>query len=661
MNLFKKLTRNMILLVAGICLPLDGYCQQNVFSVIQTTPVVQSAMVAGSTQNLVYIINVPAPPIVPPGTPIEINCLLTSSNPSAISVPTFSAANGCVNGVQITQKTGGKILVNLAVVAAANAAGQSSTLTMTFKQTKGRGTFQSPVVVTIPLTVASTSDRTITFKNSCPFPVWFGLSSGAVPSKTAANHVCQVDSDCTAVSAYSMCVSGICGGGWCQTGSDCLVTMDPNPSDQQAGDPAVCQGGSCSFCTQNSDCVGGGTTSTCNLANHQCFWNTPAPADASTNHYRLAPKFNGDAAATNTVILTDASVANGFSLLWSGGFAGRTHCGEGSYPTFPYTGGNTCKTAGCNIEGNGDGQGGCNVGEGFTTPSTQAEVTFASISPDTYDMTIINGTNVPVSMSPNNAATPTAYNNPFNCGNTGGNLPTVMNPASVTTTLGGCSWNFFPDNVAYHWVDADAGSPVSGTNECTADSQCATLYPNNLDYRCGLTSAAVDIYPNTGSAVTICGTPLGYWNQNEICGHNRTYNPDGGIVNCTLTGYNNGGNTLINLLACSGANAGTSCYTAGANSACGGCTNWSMLTAGSVPSNTSLVDPCNNPNADWVTNVLQPLEFLKQACPSSYVYPFDDKASTFTCPQNGGQSAVNYTVEFCPGGETGGIPSEEPA
>lgn len=658
MHLFNKITKASLCIWGGVCFAFNAYCQTPVFSIQQNTPVIQNQMVAGSTQNLVYTIVVPSPPVVPPGTPVTITCTMKSSNSAYIDVPTFAAANGCVGGAQITSITG-NLPVNLALVAAKNAAGQSGTITVEFKQTGGRGTFQAPITVTIPITVASSSNRTVSFKNSCPFPVWFGVSSGSIPSKTNANHQCNTDTDCNTVAAYSTCVNHVCGGGWCQTPSDCLVTTNPNPTPT-ANDPAVCNGGNCSYCTQDSDCVGGGTSSACNLANYQCYWKTPAPADASTNHYKLG--VSGSPQDTDSILLTDNSSIIGYSLVWSGGFAGRTLCGA----TPPYTDANACTTAGCNTTGNGDGNGGCQLGEGFALPSTQSEITMVANAPDTYDTTIINGTNVPMSIYPNNAATPQAYNNPYNCGNPGGNLATVMNPASIATTLGGCSWDFVLPNIAYRWVNTDAPPlTLPAVNQCSTDNDCVTLYPDALQYRCGLTMTAVGTTPGVGSGITICGTPLGYWNQNEICATNQTYNPTdvAGVVNCSASGYNSGGNTLINLLACTGSNAGTSCYTAGANSACCGCTNWNMLTPGSVPSNQSYVAQCTTAmaNSDWTGNVLQPLEFFKQACPSAYVYPFDDKSSTFTCPENGGQSAVNYTVEFCPGGETGGIPALEPA
>ena len=657
MHLLKKIVKLSLCVMGGAFFAFNAYCQTPVFTIQQNTKVVQTQMVAGSTQNLVYTIVVPSPPIVPPGTPVTITCKMTASNSQYINIPTFAAANGCVGGAEITSLTG-NLLVNLALVATKEAAGQSGTITVEFKQTGGRGKGQNPVTITIPITVAASSNRTVSFKNTCPFPVWFGVSSSSIPSKTNANHQCTTDTDCNAVAAGSMCVNHVCGGGWCQTPSDCLVTTNPNPTPT-ANDPSVCNGGNCSYCTQDSDCVGGGTSSACNSANYQCYWKTPAPTDASTNYYKLG--VSGTPQDTDSILLTDNSATIGYSLVWSGGFAGRTQCGA----TPPYTDANSCKTAGCNTTGIGDNNGGCQLAEGFALPSTQSEITMVANAPDTYDTTIINGTNVPMSIYPNNTATPQAYNNPYNCGNAGGNVATVMNPASTATTLGGCSWDFILPNIAYRWVDTDAPSPTVGTNVCSTDNDCVTLYPDALQYRCGLTLTAVGTTPSAGSGVTVCGTPLGYWNQNEICATNLSYNPTDvpGVVNCTANNYNSGGNTLINLLACTGSNAGTSCYTAGANSACCGCTNWSMLTPGSVPSNQSYVAQCTTAmaNTDWTGNVLQPLEFFKQACPSAYVYPFDDKSSTFTCPENGGQSAVNYTVEFCPGGETGGIPALEPA
>ena len=44
---------------------------------------------------------------------------------------------------------------------------------------------------------------------------------------------------------------------------------------------------------------------------------------------------------------------------------------------------------------------------------------------------------------------------------------------------------------------------------------------------------------------------------------------------------------------------------------------------------------------------------MKRACPTSYVFPFDDTSSTFQCENQVGPENINglgYTITFCPGG-----------
>lgn len=653
---------------------------QPIFNITNNTPVTQN-MVPSSTQGLSYTINVPFPPQTS-GNEIVIKCALSIDDTSIVSAPNFNTTtNGCINGSGFSGIVT-SALVNIPLVA--NAPGTTN-MTLTFTMTNAGGTHKvpaPPVTISSPITVTANANRTMTFKNYCPFPVFFGLSSGSAPAKNAqtTNTACTTDSDCTALSAFAQCQNnGYCGGGFCvnnndagynSTSTDCQVTTDPN-SSPSASDLSPCAANTCTYCNSNTDCIAG---SSCSSSNHQCYWNPPAPSDSSTNHYQLTAYSGSGAPAQDSVTFTSYSSTNGYSLLWSGGVAGRTGCGNGT-AAIPYTGINSCLTGGCNLgsdPGTDDSaNGGCYLGQGFgssstssggANPVTQAEFTLVTLTPDTYDVTVINGTNIPVNMYPITdgtgaaIASPATYGNPFQCGSTGSNLATSMSPASPTTTLGACSWNFensfltsnYPLNLAYRWVGNE------NTTACIADSTCTAL---NTNYRCGLTSSAVG-NTGSGSAQTTCGNLLGYWTQDEICAANATYNPTGNpsteIVNCTAgTGGTLGGNTLINLLSCTGP-ANQSCYTAGANSSiCGGCTDWTQVTG--VPSSPSVITACTTPNTQyWVANVLPGLNFLKEACPSAYVYPYDDKASTLTCPQNSGQNGVDYVVEFCPGGETGG-------
>lgn len=674
---------SLFMLIAGYLQPAQS--AQPVFNVIANTPVIQN-MVPSSSQNLTYTINVPSPPPSNKGAFI-IKCALAIGNTGIISATGFNpSTNGCINGVGFSGNTK-TALVNVPLVAVS--AGTTS-MTLTFTMTHESGTHPvtaPPVVIQKNITVTSNANRAMTFKNYCPFPVYFAVSSGAAPALNVqnSNTACTTDSDCTTHAAFSRCVSGYCGGGLCinnknagpgSTSTDCKVQTDPN-AGPPAADPSPCENYTCSFCNTSADCIAGAS---CSSADHLCYWNVPTPADSATKHYQLSAYSSGTP-DSDTVSFTSYTSTNGYSLLWSGGIGGRTGCGGTLGTSTPFTGANACLTAGCNL-GSGTGtddsaNGGCYLGQGLgasststggSNPTTQAEFTLVSLTPDTYDVTIINGTNIPINMYPATdgaaqaIATPAEYGNPYQCGSSGSATATVVSSSEPTKTLGACSWNFentfltgstshskFPLNLGYRWVGNETSTP------CTTDKTCTSL---NSTYRCGLSSSAVET--GSGSNITTCGKLLGYWSQDEICAANASYNPTSGnlsteIVDCTAgSGGTFGGNTLINLLACTGP-AGQSCYTSGANtSICCGCSSWTQV--GGVPTNSAVITSCTTPNTlYWVDKILAGLNFLKAACPSAYVYPFDDKASTFTCPQNSGQSAVNYIIEFCPGQKTGGI------
>lgn len=664
---------------------LQALSAEPVFYVTAETPVIQD-MVPSSTQQLSYTINVPSPP--QSGPAIIIKCSLTFDN-SVISAPGFNpTTNGCINGVGFSGKSK-TALVNIPLIAGAAAGTANMTLTFTMDNSGGTHKIPSPpVVIKTPITVPVTANRTMTFYNYCKFPVYFALASGKGPALNVQNinTACTKDSDCSGIQLFSRCVSGYCGGGVCKnnnnagpasSSTDCAVHTDPNAGPPPK-DPSPCTNNICSFCNTSSDCI---TGTYCNSNNHQCYWQTPSPADSSTKHYQLAAYTGQVPAPNDQVSFTSNSSTNGYSLLWSGGIGGRTGCGgAGMSPVAPFTGSNSCLTGGCNLgtapSGSVDDSqnGGCYLGQGLgssstasggANPVTLSEFTLVSLTPDTYDVTIINGTNIPVTMYPVTdgagaaIASPAKYGNPYSCGSPGSNKATTMNPVSASTTVGSCSWNFEnsflntlnPVNLGYRWVAND------NATVCASDTTCAPLTPSgHPTYKCGLTSNAVGASPSSGSAQTTCGTLLGYWTQDEICAANSTYNPTGNpqteIVDCTTASL--GGNTLIELLNCSGL-ADVSCFTKGASAtSCCGCTSWSQLSG--VPTSTSVIKQCTVPNtAYWVADVLPGLNFLKDACLSAYVYPFDDPSSTFTCPQNAGQSGVNYNVEFCPGGESGGI------
>lgn len=321
----------------------------------------------------------------------------------------------------------------------------------------------------------------------------------------------------------------------------------------------------------------------------QCFWNNPAPADGN---YEVAP--NGGTKDVQ-IPMND----NGYHIVWSGAVTGRTGCDSAS---------GRCDRADC-----GNGGEGCIPSRGFEQPATQAEFTLQT-DVDFYDVEIINGISIPIQMNPSN--TPHGGSgNPYFCGN-----PGSFNPDA---TLGKCSWDFSPPSEDYNWVTA-------GGNACQSTSQCSTGI-------CGISfnPGHADLLQKT------CGNSLGFWTADQICGITPTY---GAPFNCNDQLPDN--LRMYNLLGCTGGIG--SCYADGAQSNCCGCVDWD--TEGIVVPGPEFTHQCKNSNPNWVSRVKPTLKWLKEGCPTAYLYPYDDATATFTCQnvQNGQPNTVNYEVTFCP-------------
>lgn len=302
--------------------------------------------------------------------------------------------------------------------------------------------------------------------------------------------------------------------------------------------------------------------------------NTPAPAD---NNYQLKP---GDSSLVNIPL-----------SFWSGVIAGRTNCSSSG-----------CQTADC-----GGGTGRC--AHGFNPPATQVEFTMNANGYDNYDVEVINGVNVPISVAPD---INTKASDPYYCGAPGATSP--------SPGLGACSWNLNPPLVEFNWV-------TNGGNACSKASDCSG------GLTCGLSF-------NPGQAKLLqktCGKLLGYWTADQICGIQRDY---GAPFNCnkqlTIPQKNR---TWWDLYAC--IPPINSCYSGGVDNTCCGCVNWDQINI-PVPSSPT-TQRCTNVNPNWKSGVQPYLEWLKRACPTSYTYPYDDPSSSFRCPVT-----ANYTITFCP-------------
>ncbi len=404
-----------------------------------------------------------------------------------------------------------------------------------------------------------------------------------------------------------------------------------------------------SGCTTNADCdtkTGLPGAFACGVTANGgaggCFWKNPAPADGN-----FVLTKSGGPHSTATVHLTEYTYTytppavpknpnpGPVTAVWSGNVAGRTGCTS----TTP----GSCDTAYCGSSTT-QADKNCAPGVGFQVPTSQIEMTLQP-SRDNYDLSVINGLNVPMSMTPGSGTTDPS--NPYTCGSPG---ITANQGSGGTGTLGGCGWGLgasVPD-VKYVWVANQGGSPTT----CTTNSDCTSGADKTL--ACGLSLLSIQ----NNISTTYCGKWLGYWTADQVCGTNSSY---GAPFNCASAA--DGGSTFTQMYACSGSPSvyDNSCYTAGSTSACCGCQNWqSAPTNLTVPSNSSVLQ-CPVSNTTWINNALTTVSWIKSACPSSYVYPFDDKSSSFTCSNSPTANSVSYTITFCPGGNsgapTGTIPS----
>lgn len=390
-------------------------------------------------------------------------------------------------------------------------------------------------------------------------------------------------------------------------------------------------------CKTTADCQ---YPSLCNPAaakgQGQCFYPAPAPANGV---YELSAS-----GGTNTVAITDS----GLEYVWSGNIGGRTTCSSG-----------TCTTGDC--EG---GTGACPTGTGMSQPVSLAEFTMQSKTIDSYDVSILNGTNVGVQILPTTSFTfANAFQPPeYNCGS----------PGKVTQTngLGNCQWTFDPTGIgtpapSYRYVYV---TPTTLSNtSCTGCSGA----PGSV---CGLNYSK-----SAGTLNVYCGTVLGYNTPNQVCSFQNTNtilpNSNNNVGNAyfdcdAASGVTSAGNinnttgnypagtqyTNWGLLACPAQPNGDlgTCYNTSADKPpsttnCCGCVNWQTYGSGIVvPSDTVT---CKNTNTIWSSSVLPGIAFMKLGCPTAYAYPFDDKASSFACMDIGGsrtQNQVNYTITFCP-------------
>lgn len=367
-------------------------------------------------------------------------------------------------------------------------------------------------------------------------------------------------------------------------------------------------------CTTTAQCPNGTACDpTANGGNGLCFWINPTPP-AHPGNNPVSP-YELEAAGgvnTNSVIVPVAANAIDVNTQWSGNITASTLC-DGS---------TKCGQADCSNKG---GSASCAVGQGFSQPATQFEITMVKNDRDYYDVEVINGFHLPIQVTP---ITPFVIpGNEYNCGTPG-------NP-TASGGFGSCNWNNAAPPApafAYNWV-TNLASCQSG-NTCAVAGQV-----------CGLDSALDKV----------CGNFLGYWSADNACAVNSTKaQPYFGCNNYLGAPYQANTYQMSSLYGCvtPDANQSTlnSCYIFNGSDCCG-CANWNLFGI-TIPASTTTC--LTTANTIWTSQVQPTIQWMKATCPNYYTYPYDDESSTFRCSNvASGSNAVGYTVTFCPGGNTG--------
>lgn len=456
-----------------------------------------------------------------------------------------------------------------------------------------------------PTTPPSGSNRVVTIINTCSFPVWIGVV-GSVPAVTTNN--CSTSNPCPAGQACNTRANP----------SNCVWSL-PAP---QTGSFALAQSGA-----QEDRAV---------------FFVPPAQA-VGTSQQVLNVNLYGQTgcASLSTVCCADATLANCGSQM--GCTLGGSDCTqEPGFTTcvdpcaFGPCGTN-CDTAPCNAPSRSEP---CAVGSGPVGPHTQGELNLFMGIVDSYDVSYINGLNVPMEVAPVDG--PIDPGNAYFCGNPGG--------TTSLTGLGTCSYTL-DTNVTINATTTDYAPylrnvlPVPSPTACTPTAQDPDPTCPTAGQVCGLTMST-----DLTTLTTTCGVQAGWWSADEVCAQFPGFS--GGPFDCPGT---TGQDTYGNLYMCAGNNA-SDCYNMSSSATtCCGCPVWPGVTLPPCAT-TTLGNCCYNTNSTWVTYAQPWANVFKTACSTAYSFPNDDVTSSFSCPitvSSAQTNTLNYQVIYCPGGLTG--------
>ncbi|MFV8751584.1 thaumatin family protein [Nannocystaceae bacterium ST9] len=315
-------------------------------------------------------------------------------------------------------------------------------------------------------------------------------------------------------------------------------------------------------------------------------------------------------------------------------------------------------------------------------PATVVEVAFQPDASDYYDISLIDGFNLPIEVAPRGDFAACELEGEHACDYW------CTNPGSPNPShgLAACPWTKVLDATC-------AGRPELRSSEfagcttvkaiCTNPSSasvaarfdCDELHPGSV--ACSTTAncpmligmkfadrAACACPANTQCMPIEPGDPASEWSCRATCveGSCKTMAcssdadcPPETFLRCDLTAGSSTEHQCVStnasLHAASGTN-GQTCYGEGqvadVTALCAGCPTASN--AANAGAWTNATASCQADDGVWQLEVLPWLTAFKRACPTAYSFPFDDPTSTFTCRTSGASNRVDYTITFCPRG-----------
>lgn len=492
----------------------------------------------------------------------------------------------------------------------------------------------------VPPPQAAATSRTLAFDNQCSFDVWVqSVGSNAAnvpcsPSPTSAQANCPASFVCYEANATTQyCVPGTTAASSFPITNPTDITLDASQcaSGQLVTDTSSAQWGQCQ-CESNGDCAGSQVCGPIGGGVSQCFWGFELPGSG-----HLTPPSGGANTAVLTVSVSSSTPA---AIVASGNFFAQLSC---------------------------DANGNCLSDGTQGAPATRIEYTLAN-DDDFYDVSYINGMNVPAVMTPV-ASTSLAYDpkDPYRCMAAGGDAATLEAIAGFQQQNGlqgntqlqplACT-NDYDSTLVGELVGLNFVSPApTSPTPCTAASDCGT------GSVCGLSLDAVTGSGSVAVGQLTCGQRLGYWSYAQLCAANATFASTALGVNCS-DAQTRAYAECTSLPGVSDQGPGRSCFNSNTTSrgdTCCGFAAWSFG-GDAQPLALDQLAVSGVDTSFWTSNILPLVRTMKAGCPLAYAFQFDDPYATFTCATQGGSpNATSYAITLCPGGDAGGVNPPLPA